>query len=762
MPLVYFLAFFTFGFAQHADPDSLSLNIDSLSPEEKIDIYISNMYEKRDVDILKVLDYYDKAVKIAVSNNLKPQEARLHFLAAGQYNLMYNTSKSEELFYKAISIWDSLKYYEQKTHALNNLAWVYGTIGDEKRSLMVLKEALKISKSLGDQDQQAFLKCNMFESYLAMDSLDAAVYVLQEALETYKKTNNEFRVGTTLRNLAEAYYFRKEYGKGISACEMALEHLGKFDEDYDLQSALRLLALNYSGIGKFYSAHEAIDKAIQISNSLKNDLIYSDEFGENLITKAKILSRQLAHSEAERFMTAGNKYLDSVSVYRNFKMFDLFQKRYDKERQEAVKRTLQLAVAEEQSFYLSISTFLAVVIAVLFIVGYYSKKKTSRVLELQKNELEILNEKFKAFFQQSETAIRLMDVKGEVILWNAAAEKLTGIGRNEALGTRMLKIFRWSYCYVKNEKTSFKDTMRLYIKAFETLRRDELFKPQNIIGVLNTKEGSTKYVQDLIFPIRTKTHKFVGGISYDITKQKEYEQQLVDAKDKAELSDRLKSEFLSQISHEIRTPVNSLLNMTSLIEKEVKEEINKPEIFSCFDGISNAGYRLVRTIDMLIQMSELQSGDYNVSNSEIYLYKDVVNPIIFDYLQIAEDKGIKLSCTDYLKSKTVKSDAYALQNIIGNLVDNAIKYTEQGEVQIILDDKNGNVVVTVEDTGIGIDEQYLPNLFEIFSQEEQGYTRKYDGTGLGLSIVKSYCELIDIKIKYESYKGKGSRFQLII
>jgi signal transduction histidine kinase len=110
----------------------------------------------------------------------------------------------------------------------------------------------------------------------------------------------------------------------------------------------------------------------------------------------------------------------------------------------------------------------------------------------------------------------------------------------------------------------------------------------------------------------------------------------------------------------------------------------------------------------------------------------------------------------------VLSDEYSITQIFANLIDNAIKYTKKGKVEILLEkNKTGNITVEVKDTGIGINKEFLPRIFEPFTQEEQGYTRSFEGNGLGLALVKRYCELNNIIIEVDSVKNEGSTFRII-
>ncbi len=230
--------------------------------------------------------------------------------------------------------------------------------------------------------------------------------------------------------------------------------------------------------------------------------------------------------------------------------------------------------------------------------------------------------------------------------------------------------------------------------------------------------------------------------------------------DKAERANKLKSEFLAQISHEIRTPVNTIMNWTSLIQLEFEGRL-PDDLKDSFISIENAATRLLRTIDLVLNMSDLETGTYEVFPTELFLKEDVIKPIYKEFTKNNKNKNLEFKLLGNGKDFAVTADKYSLNQIMANLIDNAFKYTKDGTIEIDVIKEDDKIAVKIKDTGIGISEEYLPNLFDKFSQEEQGYTRKYEGTGLGLSLVKKYCEINNCEIKVDSVKGQGTTFKII-
>ncbi len=255
--------------------------------------------------------------------------------------------------------------------------------------------------------------------------------------------------------------------------------------------------------------------------------------------------------------------------------------------------------------------------------------------------------------------------------------------------------------------------------------------------------------------------KHLLAIVRDISERKQAEKMILDARDKAEESANLKSEFLAQMSHEIRTPVNSILSFSSLLQEELYSVVSE-DLRESFQIINAAGRRIIRTIDLILNMSQLQTKTYEYATKEFDIFEDVIDNLHLEYALIAKEKNIDLEVIKNTDNTIVDGDEYTVGQIFNNLIDNAIKYTHDGRVEIIIDrNENDQLEIGVTDTGIGIAEEYIPNLFEPFTQEDMGYTRKYEGNGLGLALVKEYCELNNAVIKVKSSKNRGTTFLVI-
>jgi signal transduction histidine kinase len=235
--------------------------------------------------------------------------------------------------------------------------------------------------------------------------------------------------------------------------------------------------------------------------------------------------------------------------------------------------------------------------------------------------------------------------------------------------------------------------------------------------------------------------------------------ELMAGKEQAEESDKLKSEFLNQMLHEIRSPMNTVSSFRNLLRDEMVEELT-PDLLEYFDEIDSAGHRLIRTIDLILNVSEMQVGTYEPSFSEFDLLKEIIGKIINDNKRLIKGKGLKFNFSSTLTEAIIVGNQHSIYQIFVKLIDNSIKYTKKGYISINVSKNEQGINVSIDDTGIGISEEFLKIMYHPFLQEDRGTSIRYDGNGLGLSLVKKYCDLNRIALAVESNKDVGTKFSL--
>ena len=242
------------------------------------------------------------------------------------------------------------------------------------------------------------------------------------------------------------------------------------------------------------------------------------------------------------------------------------------------------------------------------------------------------------------------------------------------------------------------------------------------------------------------------GINYDITELKETEAELIQARDKAEMMDRLKSAFLANMSHEIRTPLNAIVGFSDLLV-ETEELAERQEYIKI---VRENNDLLLQLISDILDLSKIEAGTFEFTNGDVdvnLLCEDIVRS-----MGMKAKEEVELVLDNHLPVCHVISDRNRIHQVISNFVNNAMKFTSEGSIHVGYKLKDGELEFYVEDTGIGIEKEQLPHIFERFVK----LNSFVHGTGLGLSICQSIVEQLGGRIGVDSEKGKGSRFWFTI
>jgi signal transduction histidine kinase len=251
-----------------------------------------------------------------------------------------------------------------------------------------------------------------------------------------------------------------------------------------------------------------------------------------------------------------------------------------------------------------------------------------------------------------------------------------------------------------------------------------------------------------------------AAIIRDITERKRYQAKLKSALKKAKEGERVKTIFLANMSHEIRTPLNSILGFTESLKEKFKTVMDSESEWM-FDIINQSGQRLLHTIHEILDMSQLETQSFVINPKRIDL-EDCVRQTVVELEPRAEEKGLSLKLQGLSGTTTVTVDYYSFSQALSNIIENAIKYTNHGGVTIQLTKNDEYIVLSVTDTGIGMTPQYVKRLFNPFTQESEGHTKKFQGIGLGMSLAKKYLELNRIRLELNTKKNQGTRVRLFI
>ncbi|MEL6850443.1 MAG: PAS domain-containing sensor histidine kinase [Bacteroidota bacterium] len=392
--------------------------------------------------------------------------------------------------------------------------------------------------------------------------------------------------------------------------------------------------------------------------------------------------------------------------------------------------------ATQQENYLVnfLATYFVVVIGAYYFQNLSNKQVDDIIFRAQ--------QELKAVFNNSIDAIFIADVETQTIsVGNAGGVSMFGADKVEDLLGKNLP--------------------SLMQNAYTALEWDHLQESLD-------KKG--KWTQERVFQ-RFNGDSFWGNVAYtfirygekyqllirisDVSEQKQVQQELTEAKEKAEAANIAKAHFLNNMSHEIRTPINGVIGLAEIIGAEYEED---EELISYSDLLLESGQRLLRTIGAILDLSKLESQQESLDLVPVDI-QEILAQSRQTYLNEAESKGIALELIPADSPATTLADPELVSKVLDHIVSNAVKFTEEGQVTLWVEQQHNHWAVAIKDTGIGMSRSFITDkLFMKFEQESEGLDRNYEGSGLGLSLAKRILDVLKATISVESEKGVGSTF----
>ncbi|AZQ65269.1 response regulator [Flammeovirga pectinis] len=374
-------------------------------------------------------------------------------------------------------------------------------------------------------------------------------------------------------------------------------------------------------------------------------------------------------------------------------------------------------------------------------------------LEQQKHDIEQKEMLYRGLVENASEMIYQADVDGKLLYVNPATLTITGYSSEEIISKE------------------FFDLITLDMREEVTLKFEEQKKngthKETYEYSINNKEGAEVWIYQTLISITNKQNVIIGysSVGVDISLRKEMEQTLETARQKALESARIKERFIANTSHELRTPMNAIIGLSNLLTKTPL----LPKQSEFINAIKTSSENLLVVINDVLDMSKIESEKLEIEFIEFNLKDKIAQFMTALEIKASEKNILLLHEWKPEVHEYILGDPYRLNQVLTNLVSNAIKFTTDGEVKLTVEldriDEENNVQylnIKVKDTGEGISEEKHKSIFEGFSQADASITRKFGGTGLGLTISKSLVELMGGVITLESEVGKGSTFSVLI
>ena len=355
---------------------------------------------------------------------------------------------------------------------------------------------------------------------------------------------------------------------------------------------------------------------------------------------------------------------------------------------------------------------------------------------------------FRKAFEASLNGIAIIDTDGNILTANKTALDIFRIP--EYSGGLKLNLFDLMTRETRENidfKGRFREDGMVYNKVYEMIRPDgEVFYIEASSAAMHNSEGETEYV--------VSTFR-------DITEELRQKKELEEALKRAEESDRLKTAFLTNMSHEIRTPMNAIVGFSGMLANPEVPEEDKKEYIKYIELSSDT---LLHLINDILDISKLEAGQIIINNEEFFvddLFREV--EAIAREIQSKYGKSyldLRFYKTGQERCPVVRSDPHRIKQVLNNLIGNAIKFTEEGYVEVTCSAREQVLTFMVRDTGPGIPEEEQQTIFERFRQLDNSFTRKYGGAGLGLAITKNLVESLGGEIRLFSTPGEGTLFRV--
>jgi PAS domain S-box-containing protein len=396
------------------------------------------------------------------------------------------------------------------------------------------------------------------------------------------------------------------------------------------------------------------------------------------------------------------------------------------------------------------------------LVGFAKVTRDLTQRRAHEEELRRSEERFRLLLEGvAEYAIFMLDPNGKVATWNTGAARIKGYTADEIIGQH------FSVFYPQDAKDSGWPDHELQVAAEKGSFVDT--------GWRLRKDGTTFWANVTITAIRDDSGQLIGyaKLTRDMTEAKRIEAMEHDNRQREEMLDaersarmaaqratRLKDEFLATLSHELRTPLSAILGWTQLLLRDGPPK-RPDEQIRAIEVIDRNARAQVQLIDDLLDLSRIMTGKLRLDLHQIS-FASVIEAAVDSAMPAAEAKGIRMKAILGAGRDVISADGGRLQQVVWNLLTNAIKFTPKGgQVQVLLQRVNSHLELSVSDTGIGIPPDYLPYVFDRFSQKDSSTTRTFGGLGLGLAICKQLVELHGGSIRAASQgEGAGATFSV--
>lgn len=584
---------------------------------------------------------------------------------------------------------------------LLKIAKNYRSIGDYTYALEYLDKVLELAMEKDDKDVIMDAYNEMAINYFHLNKYDTSIKYFKKYIGLLEEKLDKENLSIAYNNIANIYRVVNDYSKAFDYLNQAEQFLIELGDSVALANTLNNKALLYQDKKDYFKAWEYFYRAESIADKFDDFPTRINIYG-NI---ANLAFEQKNYPLAKTYFNKIIKYALKINnhqilsdVYRQ--MSELYEIEGDN---KSALDYFKLHTLHKDSVIQSRNDAQINELKVLYDVD--KKVHENKILKQENSIQKLQNQKQKNIIVFA-IVILLLVISVVIILINR---------------------FR----IIKKHNRILED------------KNKEIEKVNKQLKVLN---------KDLEEKVKERTIE----LSNEIKDKIEAEKKVKEALKAAQKANLIKDNFLSNISHEVRTPLNAILGLSALLENKL-ENINDEDIKIYLKGIKESSNRLLHLINNIIDLSTFQAQELDIENISCDIKAIIENVISLFEFKINE-KGLQLNNNIPDDLPPIQADCKYISRVLYDVFDNAVKYTDKGSIKIEVEDYNelNEICIVISDTGVGISPAFLPHVFDSFSQEQEGYSRNYQGAGLGLPLAKKLVEMMGGRIEISSSKGKGT------
>jgi len=808
--IVLFLIFSVSRLSTFSQVDSLELKLNYVEGDEKFELLLDISREYWYIDPLKSVDFAKEAFDFGYKNTDEIKKARALNRMANGYYFLEQYKLALEYYIKSLELSENSNYLSGIAKACNNIGLIYNDLGDYDMALEYYMRSLEIEKqesnyigiantslNLGNiyyylgNFQKALLlyfKClniyqetkdkdgildtynNMGSTYSELNQPDSALYYYDKTYQLSIEYGNQDIQASSMNNLGTVYFDMKDYSKALEYYNSALKlEIGQEDL-WSEANTIRNIGGVYLMMGDNEKAILYFNEAGKIAEKISANRLLMDIYYD----VSGYYNEKRNFRKAYEYHTLATDIKDSIYNEESSRQIAEVEAKYafrnkDQQLQIITKENkLKNLKIKTQRYIIYIVTSLSLLILALVFVFYSRSKanKTATKIQKEKNtkitEQKILLEKALSELKESdEKHVSLINnIQDGIFVLQDEKIRFANDSFSKIAGYSLDDIYDMDYTMIIHP-----DDLDMIVSNYERRLAGENLPSSYEFKIIN-KKGETVNLM-----ISAGIINFLGkpahiGTIKNITQLKTHETELIKEKEKAEEATQSKSMFLAGMSHEIRNHMSSIIGITEVLsETKLSKEQNE-----YVDVINASGNNLLNIINEILDFSKIEARQVILEAIEFNIRQLVDEVISMHELKTKQRKLFLKSEVDASIPEIIIGDPSRITQILINLVNNAIKFTDEGgiTIKVGVDIKKhiGNrpestpclMKFEVIDTGIGISKDSQNKLFKPFSQTHAAVQRKQGGTGLGLAICKQLVELMEGEIGITSAVGKGSNF----